>query len=531
MLVGEPGGDPFLNGAMQSHRRALVSCGIASSLLVGVANRADPQTAQLSAHADPGKVALVGAQAKTSQVRISCLQKPDGPDHTAGLSEAVVIQSLRKRSVVSLLWPCQRIDAVCGGVVIRLVVLLLSLVCSIIPRSCFAQTTECVIVANHQANSIAFIDAWRMEVAWTIELPTLPVCAPPVVFPGASYAVGVRGGSATLVATGACYVALVDHAESDLVQIAVLDPYRSQSSIGRISLFEDIAFVTDSSSGRVAELAIDDLRVVDSLSLEPGIVGITSLSSEGVFWVLNSNSGRIHRVSADSSLTSVVLTDLTGFPRAIAAVPGADDLFVSEPSFNRVSLLDGATGKIKKSVEIDLPGALAVAPGVGVLLVVSPETGTLDFFDLADLSRVTSLEIGGGPVDIMVSEDERFAVAALESANAVAFVDVERQSLLGVVELDCDLGCSPLSVWIGLATGCSACEGECRECAGDCSGDALVAIDELVLGVSIALGRASVMSCSRFDPDGDRSVSIAELIRAIANSLNGCTRFAPRLAV
>jgi len=60
------------------------------------------------------------------------------------------------------------------------------------------------------------------------------------------------------------------------------------------------------------------------------------------------------------------------------------------------------------------------------------------------------------------------------------------------------------------------------QCTGDCNGDRLVAINELITGVTIALGSAPVSSCPSFDINGDGSVAINELIAAVNNALAGC---------
>jgi hypothetical protein len=59
-------------------------------------------------------------------------------------------------------------------------------------------------------------------------------------------------------------------------------------------------------------------------------------------------------------------------------------------------------------------------------------------------------------------------------------------------------------------------------CAGDCNGDGMVAINELVTGVSIALGSAPVTSCPAIDTDGNGEVAINELVAAVNNALSGC---------
>ena len=59
-------------------------------------------------------------------------------------------------------------------------------------------------------------------------------------------------------------------------------------------------------------------------------------------------------------------------------------------------------------------------------------------------------------------------------------------------------------------------------CVGDCNGDRQVSINELVLGVNIALGVSPVSACPAFDPDNSGMVSVANLVVAVNNALLGC---------
>ncbi|MBX3023709.1 PD40 domain-containing protein [bacterium] len=64
-------------------------------------------------------------------------------------------------------------------------------------------------------------------------------------------------------------------------------------------------------------------------------------------------------------------------------------------------------------------------------------------------------------------------------------------------------------------------------CAGDCDGDGNVAINELVLGVGIALGAGSLSGCGGFDGDGDGQVAINELVAGVNAALTGCGASTP----
>lgn len=59
-------------------------------------------------------------------------------------------------------------------------------------------------------------------------------------------------------------------------------------------------------------------------------------------------------------------------------------------------------------------------------------------------------------------------------------------------------------------------------CAGDCNADGEVTVDELVLGVSVAIGAITVELCPSLDANGDGEVTIDELIAAVNEALLGC---------
>jgi len=64
-------------------------------------------------------------------------------------------------------------------------------------------------------------------------------------------------------------------------------------------------------------------------------------------------------------------------------------------------------------------------------------------------------------------------------------------------------------------------------CPGDCDGDGVVTVAEVVTLVNIALGSTSIATCPSTDGDGDGSVSIAELIAAVQAALSGCPSAPP----
>lgn len=59
-------------------------------------------------------------------------------------------------------------------------------------------------------------------------------------------------------------------------------------------------------------------------------------------------------------------------------------------------------------------------------------------------------------------------------------------------------------------------------CIGDCGGDGVVTVNELIVAVNIALGNRPVTDCAAIDRDNDGTVSVAELVSGVLSLLNGC---------
>jgi len=59
-------------------------------------------------------------------------------------------------------------------------------------------------------------------------------------------------------------------------------------------------------------------------------------------------------------------------------------------------------------------------------------------------------------------------------------------------------------------------------CVGDCNGDGAVTIDEVILGVSIALDEQALANCPAFDPNGSGVLTVDGLVMAVNNALDGC---------
>jgi hypothetical protein len=84
--------------------------------------------------------------------------------------------------------------------------------------------------------------------------------------------------------------------------------------------------------------------------------------------------------------------------------------------------------------------------------------------------------------------------------------------------------CSPLGTdpGLGLDDPCAGtvCASAQPPRAGDCNRDLRVGVEEMVLGVNIALGQAPLAGCLHFDEDADGRVSISELLAAVGAAIS-----------
>ena len=60
-----------------------------------------------------------------------------------------------------------------------------------------------------------------------------------------------------------------------------------------------------------------------------------------------------------------------------------------------------------------------------------------------------------------------------------------------------------------------------QACIGDCDGNGVVAINDLLVGVGIALGQQPANTCAAF-ANYPGMVDIAQLVTGVNNALNGC---------
>ena len=80
----------------------------------------------------------------------------------------------------------------------------------------------------------------------------------------------------------------------------------------------------------------------------------------------------------------------------------------------------------------------------------------------------------------------------------------------------------PTTLYAGTGAGVFAIQQVPASCVGDCNVDGKVTVDELVKGVNIALGTATLAQCQAFDCHGNGHVTVDCLMQAVNSALHGC---------
>lgn len=79
-----------------------------------------------------------------------------------------------------------------------------------------------------------------------------------------------------------------------------------------------------------------------------------------------------------------------------------------------------------------------------------------------------------------------------------------------------------LAIAISLLQGVAPLAAQPPVCVGDCDGSGNVTVDEILLGINIALGSRPVDECTAFDRDGNGAVTVDEIVTGVTYALEGC---------
>ncbi len=317
-----------------------------------------------------------------------------------------------------------------------------------------------------------------------------------------------------------------------------------------------------SGTGEIFVTQLDGNRVwvVDPLEdTDPTSIALASAPTDAVFspggaqlYVISGATAEAATIDA-ATKSETGRFDLPSQPRGLAITPDGSTLVTTSRNQNAVFILSSGDGTVLRNADTgERPIALALSPS-GDRAYAAAEDGTLTIVDVASGAILDTITVGALPSSVAVHPDGETVYVANRGDNTVSAVTVASGAVSTIV-----VGQSPVALGItsdGLvivanlqgeslsvidtgndnivlepipagvspfALAVAPCPGSASSCTGDCNGEGMVAINELILGVNINLGMRPVSDCPAFDEDGGGSVAISELIRGVRNSLEGC---------
>lgn len=188
------------------------------------------------------------------------------------------------------------------------------------------------------------------------------------------------------------------------------------------------------------------------------------------------------RVDDGAGGVSVVSTNLTVVSTPLELPPVSDALFLSPEGLSLTADDDRAVLHLDN-----------IGPSPTLTWQLATDAAWLEL----------SSRQGETPTDVEV----RYRGSGLAPGSHTAIVQATSSDLPGIAYS------VPVSLWLA---------GSTLPCTGDCDGDGTVTVDELIKGVTIALGTASLSTCSTFDGNADGSVTVDEIVAAVIHALGGC---------
>ena len=257
-------------------------------------------------------------------------------------------------------------------------------------------------------------------------------------------------------------------------------------------------------SGGPYELAVGKLDAGNTLDMAVTLYDISALGTllgngDGTFIYAGTASAAI----TDDSPRGVALADFNN--------DGKLDAAVATESFDTVDILLGnGDGTFQTAAPYGVggfPESVVVGDfnGDNIIDVASADSFGNDQFD-----GTVSVLVGKG--NGTFNDSQQFGVDS--GAYGLTAADLNGDRLPDLVSDNIDG--TTVSVLVNTGTPPTP------SCVGDCNGDGMVAINELIIGVNIALGSAPLSTCPAFDANGDGMVEINELITAVNNALSGC---------
>jgi DNA-binding beta-propeller fold protein YncE len=158
------------------------------------------------------------------------------------------------------------------------------------------------------------------------------------------------------------------------------------------------------------------------------------------------------------------------------------------------------------------PFGIAISPDGSVVYVANANADRVDAFDTITGVMRSSIYVDN-PVSVAFAPDQS---AALVSGHPIAIIDPATDTVIDTLPTE---RFAQDILMVELPGGCAAPP---PVCAGDCDGDGVVTVAEVIQALSITFDRSLLMHCDGADIDDNGHVSVDEIVLVVNHALSGC---------
>ncbi len=210
----------------------------------------------------------------------------------------------------------------------------------------------------------------------------------------------------------------------------------------------------------------------------------------------------------------------TAYVTAAPAAEGVPHAITSGPG--RLAVIDTASASITTLVALPYaPENVVLTPDGGQAWVNYLNTFTghdyVGVIETAGLATDT-VEVGGAPVDLAIAPDGQRLYVAVSSptSDTVTVIDPAAERVVSTIPV------SSQASGFALVDVDGPCPVPPTACPGDCDGDGVVEVSEVLRGVATSFDRYRLRFCLAADPNFDGHVDVSDLTRGIGSVLDGC---------
>ncbi len=226
----------------------------------------------------------------------------------------------------------------------------------------------------------------------------------------------------------------------------------------------------------------------------------------------------------------------------LAVTPDGTTAVVSGSPYDQVTILDLRTGVVAANLPVaSRPRSVAIAPD-GTRAYVLTGIDGVTVIDIVRRRQIATFPVacanfyGCGADSIAISPDGRRLYVTGPESDTLFVLDAATGAALDSIAV----GPRPHHVVVVEPPDSPPPTPPCLPtptatplplpipCVADCNHDTQIGVSEIVLSVNIALGNSRLRLCPDADANGNRRVTIDELLGAVNAALNGCDPLALR---